>query len=128
MYTYLKMNKTAIITILLVVGLFLLAAGTVLPLFAGLQFATFRIIYASGAAMVLISRLFSPYRGDNLRLKRLHRLEFWSAILYCAAAFFLFYPGGTFQQALAFTLAGAAVQIYASVMVSIVSKQEADKQ
>lgn len=44
MYTYLKMNKTAIITILLVVGLLLLAAGTVLPLFAGLQFATFRII------------------------------------------------------------------------------------
>lgn len=117
------MNKTAISTILLVGGMLLLAVGIVLPLFQGLQFVAFRYVYCAGALMLLIARLFSGYQGDNLRLKRLHRLELWSAIIFCAGGFFLFYDHGTFQQALAFTLAGAVVQIYTSIMIPIVGKK-----
>lgn len=118
------MNKKTLLTLLFVIGLLLVAAGTVMPLFTGLQSSLFRYIYATGAALTLVSRLFSRYEGNSLRLKRLHRMELWSAILYCAGAFFLFYAHGTFQEALAFTLAGAAMQIYVSVMAPIAEKKE----
>ncbi len=117
------MNKETIITVLLIAGLLLLAGGTVLPLFVGLQFVAFRFIYCAGAALLLIARLFSPYKGEDIRLKRLHRLELWSALIFCVGGFFLFYDHGTFQEALAFTLAGAMVQIYATIMIPIVERR-----
>lgn len=122
------MNKNTFITLLLIAGLLLLAVGIVLPLFTGLQFVAFRFIYCSGACLLLIARLFSPYQGDNIRLKRLHRLEVWSALIFCVGGFFLFYDHGTFQEALAFTLAGAIVQIYATIMIPIVERRSKSRE
>ncbi len=118
-----KMNKKTILYAILITGMLMMACGMALPFFAGLQFVAFRYIFCTGAVLTLLSRLFSRYDGENLRIKRLHRLEFWSALLYCVAGFFLFYPHGTLQEALAFTLAGAVVQIYASIMTGVEEKK-----
>lgn len=63
-------------------------------------------------------RLFTPYQGRDFRLKRLHRIESWIAIIFCVGAFFLFYNNGLqLRDWLAFTLAGAALQIFTSLAI-----------
>ena len=79
---------------------------------------SYRYIYAAGAAVLLLARLFSPSSGiADLRLRRLMRIESWSAVFFCAAAVFLFYPGAELRDWLAFTLAGAALQIFTSLAI-----------
>ena len=63
--------------------------------------ASYKYVYSAGALALLLVRLFTPYRGDDLRLKRLHRIESWSAVFFCAAAVFLFYPGAELRDWLA---------------------------
>lgn len=111
--------KQNIMMALVTIGLLLIATGIVLPIIQGASIAgdLFRYIYAAGAVMVLIGRLFSQYKGENKRLKRLYRIETWSSIFFCAAAFFLFYDKTIFRDALAFTLAGGVIQIYTSIMI-----------
>lgn len=65
-------------------GMLLIVIGTMLPLLSGLTRLSavigsgwFRYIYAAGAVITLLGRMFTPYRGDNLRLKRLYRIEAW---------------------------------------------------
>lgn len=99
-------------------GMLAIAVGTVIPLFMnGYENDLFKYVYASGAALVLIGRLFTPYKGNIVRLKRLYRIEAWSAIFFCVAVFFMFYEGGNNRDWLAFTLAGGAIQIYTSIMI-----------
>lgn len=103
---------------LLTAGLLLIVAGTLMPLLTQLKCGPwFKYIYAAGAIMLLIARLFTPYRGDNLRVKRLHRIEAWSGIFFCVAAFFLFYDQSSMRDWLAFTIAGGCIQAYASFMI-----------
>lgn len=104
------------------VAMVLIMTGTLMPLFhRGVYFhdmpPAFRYIYASGAALLLLSRLMSPYRGKALRLKRLFRIETWGALFFCVGAFFLFYNPTSARDWLAFTLAGGALQIYTSIMI-----------
>lgn len=94
-------------------GMLLIVIGTMLPLLSGLTRLSavigsgwFRYIYAAGAVITLVGRMFTPYRGDNLRLKRLYRIEAWSGIFFCVGAFFLFYDTTSLRDWLAFTLAG----------------------
>ncbi|MBQ4344641.1 MAG: hypothetical protein IJC40_01895 [Muribaculaceae bacterium] len=101
---------------LVTIGMLMIAVGTVMPMWLPGNLH-FMYIYSLGAVLLLIGRLFSPYRGDNARLKRLYRIESWSAIFFCVAAFFLFYEGGTLRDWLAFTLAGGAIQVYTSIMI-----------
>lgn len=98
------------------VGMLLIVAGTVLPIFR-LDNDIYKYVYTAGAVMLLVSRLFNPYKGNNLRLKRLVRIESWSAIFFCVAAFFMFYDPTTARDWLAFTLAGGMIQIYTSIMI-----------
>lgn len=114
-----------IMTALVTIGMLMIAAGIVLPLLKGISYTPFRYIYAAGAAITLIGRLFSPYRGNNIRLKRLYRIESWSAVFFCVAAFFLFYSHGNMRDTLAFTLAGGIIQIYTSIMIPRVAKKSA---
>lgn len=99
-------------------GMLLIAAGILIPIFQGsIQSDIFRYIYAAGALILLGGRLFSSYNGPNLRLKRLYRMETWSSVFFCVAAFFLFYDKGLLRDPLAFTLAGALIQTYTSIMI-----------
>ncbi|MDE7388652.1 MAG: hypothetical protein K2M97_05295 [Muribaculaceae bacterium] len=111
-------------TILL--GLVLVMAGMTIPAATGsFDNDTFRYVYAAGAVLTLLGRLFAqPYRGDNLRLRRLIRLQSWSAIFYCVAAFFCFYDRTSLRDWIVFTLAGAVVQIVCNVMISLQTRKK----
>lgn len=104
-------------------GLLLIVAGTALPLFR-IDGALFRYIYSAGAVLALIGRLLAPsYKGSVIRVRRLARIEFWSCIVFCVGAFFMwYYPQRT--DWLAFTLAGGALQIYSSLMTSFTLSKE----
>lgn len=113
------MSKDKVMAGLVVLGMLMIVAAILIPLLTmSVQNPAFRYIYAAGALFVLIGRVFSPYRGANLRVKRLVRLEAWAAIFFCVGAFFLFYPPhNPVRDTLAFTLAGGVVQIYTSIMI-----------
>ena len=96
-------------------GLLLVGAGTLMPLFGNTE--AYRWIYCAGALVLVLSRIFAPYTGEVIRIKRLYRIEGWSALFFCVGGFFMFYPHGTMRDWLAFTMAGGAIQIYTSFMI-----------
>lgn len=102
------------------IGLLLVLAATLVPFFMRDTLwaqTVYPYVYSAGALFLLIVRLFTPFAGSDMRLKRLHRIESWSAVFFCAAAVFLFYPGAQLRDWLAFTLAGAAIQIFTSLAI-----------
>lgn len=106
-----------ILNILTYVGLIAIAVAMVFPLFTGPQSLIYKIIYTAGAAMTLIGRVFTRYDGpDVLRVRRLFRIQTWSAIFFAAAAFFMWYSK-TPTDWLAFTLAGGLIQCYVSLVL-----------
>lgn len=108
--------------ILLIVGLAAVAVGVLLPIMTrNFEGDAFRYVFAAGAGLTLLARLFQPAAPPKtpIRLKRLYRLESWSALLFCVAAFFSFYSAPIMRDWLAFTLAGAAIQVYCSIAISI---------
>lgn len=107
--------------VLLIVGLLLLVAGLLMPIMSNnIEGMAFRWIYAGGAALTLLSRILTPAPPKSLpmRVRRLLRMEAWSSILFCVAAGFAFYDMTQIRDWLAFTLAGAALQIYASIALT----------
>ena len=102
------------------VALLTILLATLVPLFLreyAWAVASYKYVFSAGALALLLVRLFTPFRGEDLRLKRLHRIESWSGIFFCAGAVFLFYPGAELRDWLAFTLAGAALQIFTSIAI-----------
>lgn len=108
-----KTNKHVIGNLLANIGMALVAVATALPLLHLLPFES-KFIYAAGAVITLIGRIsgIDKWKGEDLKTRRLGRLEFWSAIMFCVGAFFLFYPKAGATDWIAFTLAGAVLQIY----------------
>lgn len=98
------------------IGMLIIAAGTVMPLLMQ-EGDLFKYVYGGGAVILLIGRIFTTYKGTNLRLKRLYRIEAWASIFFCVATFFMFYESAGNRDWLAFTLAGGAIQIYTSIMI-----------
>lgn len=107
------------------IGLLLIVAATALPLFHIMGLVP-RSLFTAGAALVLIGRLFAPaVKEQSLRVRRLCRLEVWVGIIFCAGAFFMWYTPERMDW-LAFTLAGAAVQIYVSMALPRAIRQAAE--
>ena len=77
----------------------------------------FPYVYSAGALALLLIRLFTPFKGTDLKLKGWHRIESWTAIIFCVAAFFLFYNPHQLRDWLAFTLAGAVLQAITSIAI-----------
>lgn len=77
----------------------------------------FPYVYSVGALALLLVRLFTPFKGKDLKLKGWHRIESWTAIIFCVAAFFLFYDPNQLRDWLAFTLAGAVLQAITSIAI-----------
>lgn len=77
----------------------------------------FPYVYSVGALALLLVRLFTPFKGTDLKLKGWHRIESWTAIIFCVAAFFLFYNPHQLRDWLAFTLAGAVLQAITSIAI-----------
>ena len=58
-------------------GLLAVAAGIMMPLLLGLGNGTYKWVYAAGALVSLAGRVAGGYRGSEVRLKRLYRMEAW---------------------------------------------------
>ena len=109
-------RTSAIMTLIATLGLLLILVATALPLLHGGMGAA-RWIYVAGAAMTVIGRLSARPVAHDLRLKRLYRLEMWSSLFFAAGVFFMFYNETSGRDWIAFTLAGAFIQGYTSVMI-----------
>lgn len=105
------------------IGMIIILVAMSLPLFL-LNTLIARYIFAVGAILTLTGRIIAP-RIDkaNLRARRLQRMELWSAILFCASAAAMFYPGLKPTDWLAFAIAAAVLQAYASIMLPKVLKR-----
>lgn len=97
-------------------GMILIAVALLLPM-AGVGPGVYRWVFSAGALITLAGRLLNRYDGPVLRVKRLYRLEVWSSIFFCAAAFFMFYRYGEGRDWFAFILAGGAILVYTSIMI-----------
>ena len=114
------------------VGLVAIAIGTLLPILnvhtsTAVAGTWWKYVYAGGALCYLIGKLFCPYTGEHPRIKRLFRIEAWSAVFFCVAAFFLFYNGNVSRDSWAFTLAGGVLLIFTSIQIPRVMKRELKK-
>ncbi len=113
--------------IMLLVGLLTVAVGVMLPILSNdVRSLTFRYVYAVGAGLTLLARLFQeqPPKSAPIRVRRLLRLESWSSLMFCVAAFFAFYDQTQLRDWLAFTLAGAALQIYVTIALAITMRKK----
>lgn len=113
------MNRQNILYIISNIGFLMIAAAMVVPLVKGPYYACtwFHYLYAAGAVISLVCQLFSPYKGKDVRLKRLYRIQSWSSIFFCVATFFLFWPGAAMRDWVAFTLAGAVIRCFTSIAI-----------
>ena len=111
-------KRTLIANLLVIVGLLVMIVMAIIPLLVNHQInmEMVRWTYTGGALIVLLGRLIDIYRGSSLRLKRLHTILVFSALLYCASGSMMFIYEGT-NNWIAFLLAGVVVQLYASWMI-----------
>ena len=118
--------------VLATVGLLAIAAGTLLPILnvfvgPGAAGSWWKYVYAGGAVAFLAGKLLSPYTGVHPRIKRLYRIEGWSAVFFCVAAFFLFYNGNVSRDSWAFTLAGGILLVFTTISIPRVANKELKK-
>lgn len=127
------------VEILASIGLLLVLLAMMAPFLAGVighSMMWAKWIYAAGAIVYTIARVVNvnaPH--DSLRLRRLRRLEFWAGMCFIVGAAFWFYkvqyylgsiagPLAVMRQTVAFTMAGAVIQIVASWMIAARMKKE----
>lgn len=104
--------------LMVTVGLLAIMVAACLPLLK-VRGDLFRYIYAAGALILLGGRFVAPpvAKDASLRLRRLLRVEIWSALIFVAGAVFMFVPSAGWSDWIAFTLAGGLLTIYTSVMI-----------
>lgn len=115
--------KERTLYLLSTVGFLMIAAAMVVPLVEGPLYTGqwYKFVYAAGAVVMFVCSLLTPYRGNDFKLKRLYRIQSWGTIMFCAAAFFLFWPDANLRDWIAFTLAGAVIRAYSNF--AIVARQ-----
>lgn len=116
-----------------VVGLLAIAVGTLLPILnvlvaQGVAGTWWKYVYAVGAVCFLAAKLLTPYKGEHPRIRRLYRIESWSAIFFCVAAFFQFYNGNVSRDSWAFTLAGGVLLVFTTIAIPRVVRRELKNQ
>lgn len=110
-------------------GFAMIAAAMAVPLLNGPEYTGtwYFYLYATGAALMVICSLLTPYRGRDKKMKMLRRIQTWSSLLFVAASVLLFWPGSTMRDWIAFTLAGAVLRGYSSIAISNRLRKQADK-
>lgn len=104
-------------------GMVAIVIALAMPLFTGPQDAVYKWVFAAGAALNLIGRLFTPYTGNNDRVRRLIRIELWASIFFAVAVYFMFY-GTEPREWIVFILAGGAIMVYTSIMIPLAQRQK----
>jgi len=85
----------------------------------GFRYDWLRYVFAAAALLVLAAQVATPSPSSELRVRRLSRMNVWAGVLYCVSAGCLFVHDASMQQSwVAFLLAGAVLQIYATIMLS----------
>ena len=125
--------RTKLMDVASAIGLVIMLAAAALPL-AGVVADWVRWAYAAGAVVVLVARLLTPSPGTSLRVRRLHRIGIMGAVLYCLSAAVMLLPrlspqwtvslSLTGNEWIAFLLAGAVLQLYASVVTDRELRQQ----
>lgn len=107
----------------------MVAAAMAVPMFMGPLYegTWFHYLYAAGAAVMVICAILSPYKGNDMKMKALRRIQGWSSLMFVAATFFLFWPGSTMRDWIAFTLAGAVLRGYSAIAISNRLRKQAEK-
>lgn len=114
-----KNTKQTIGNILLCVSMTILMAAAAIPLFIMPAPSWQRYCLAAGALGVLVAQILIPCPSKEFRIRRLSRMNVWSGIVYCVGAYCLFSSNIDMQRSwVAFLLAGAVLQIYATFMLS----------
>ena len=87
-------KRTKISDIMVIVGLLIMAAMAIVQLLVNLDINVelTRWTYIAGALIVLVGRLVGIYKGPSLRIKHLHLILVFSALLYCASGSMMFLP------------------------------------
>lgn len=84
--------------------------------------------FAAAAVGVLVAQILIPSPSEDFRVKRLARMNVWSGIVYCVAAYCPFSSNIDMQRAwVAFLLVGAVLQIYATLMISKLTNNKKEK-
>lgn len=114
-------TSTLILTnIVAPLGLLMILGATLVP-FVLMHNATaqsiYPFVYGAGALILLAARMFSRFPTDDIKLKRLHRMETWIGAIFLVGVGILFYNPTTLRDFLAFTMAGAVLQIYTSIAI-----------
>ena len=111
------------------IGLLLIAVAILIPILQGgfTQSVTYKYIFAAGALIALLTALFNRSTATEIRERRWHRIESWSAIFFAAAAAMMFIPDTAPRDWLAFTLAGAAIRIICFIRSLIPTKKQTPK-
>ena len=132
-----KRRKTA--ETLASIGMILIAVGAFLPLLdltSTAMLTYFKWVFAAGALMYWGARCIPVNAEDeNLRIKRLRRIEFWAGACFGVATFFWFYNEQKFggdphvgsltilKTPILFTMAGAVLQIVTAWMIYFVQQK-----
>ena len=115
------MTRNTLATPLAMTGLLLIMAAVAMPVLHVARTAV-TWVYAAGALLLIIVRFMQPTpQGASLKLRRLLRMEIWTALVFVAGAVFLFPPvkpgAGEGNDWIAFTLAGGVLTLYTSLMI-----------
>ena len=123
------------------IGLLLVLAAMIAPFmeaFVGHSMMWAKWMYAAGALIYTGARVVDVNApADSLRLRRLRRLEFWAGVCFIVGGAFWFYklryysgmsagPLAVMRQTVAFTMAGAVIQIVASWLIAFRMKKESN--
>lgn len=110
-------RRTLMSNLLVTAGLLSIMTAAFLPLIHTAALWT-RYLYAFGAVLLLSGRFVAP-RIENapIRLRRLIRIEIWTALIFVAGAVFMFLPSAGGKDWIAFTLAGGLLTVYTSIMI-----------
>jgi uncharacterized membrane protein len=112
-----KVVNQRYVNLLLCVAMLMLLVTAILPIL-GYKWDWLRYAFAAGALLTLVAQILTPNNNKELRARRLARMNVWAAILYCVSAGCLFVKEPTMQQSwVAFLLAGAVLQLYATLML-----------
>lgn len=132
-------NRRKYVEIAASIGLLLVLLAMMAPFFSGFfghSMMWAKWVYGSGALVYTCARVVNVNASDDsLRLRRLRRLEFWAGMCFIVGAAFWFYklqyysgliagPLAVMRQTVAFTMAGAVIQIVASWMIAARMKKE----
>lgn len=97
----------------------LVVVGAVLPLFLSNEWVYY--IFAVGAAGMSVIRLITPYRGKNLRMRRLVLIELLATLMLLFASFLMFKGGNEWVVILTIS---AFLQLYTSIFIPRESAKE----